>query len=174
MDEAFKVVLGPIILTQAMDFARECAPAPLGMRGRGLFLNVDDPVSLHPIPQTRAIKIGKHWWDANTIHNILHRNGDATNPLTRQPFSEQVKKWSKAARQHWVPHHVTRDLFTVLADAAVIGSLNVALGRVSGNTFSDLENERMGQVGSLNTLTVYSQNYSVSSLADGANGLHVL
>lgn len=49
-----------------------------------------DPVSLNRIPVSRAVKVNRQVFDANTLREILRRNPRATNPLTRQPFPQHV------------------------------------------------------------------------------------
>lgn len=52
----------------------------------------EDPVSLQRIPAHRAVKIGKKYFNSRSLRELLRRNPDATNPLTRQPLPEAIKQ----------------------------------------------------------------------------------
>lgn len=88
--------------TSTVFAARAATVRPRGMAGSGrrqgpyivnknqeggLALNA---VSLNRIPRGRAVKVGTQYFDSRTLRELLRRNPQATNPLTRAPFPEWV------------------------------------------------------------------------------------
>lgn len=78
--------------------------APKGLGGtRALFVTnangtyASDPVSLDRIPTTRALKIGKHWFDAKTIAKLFNMPAPR-NPLTRQPLANTIARNKRVRR----------------------------------------------------------------------------
>lgn len=92
---ARKVVRDAAIRTA---FASKLARRPQmkGGLGRNLFARNDegrhatDPVSLNRIPVSRAVKVGRQHYDSRTLQRLFKINPRATNPLTRQPFPQNV------------------------------------------------------------------------------------
>lgn len=65
------------------------APRGLGFR-RSLLTRELNAVSLNRIPASRAVRVGKQWWDSKTLRELFRRDPSARNPLTRQPFPAHV------------------------------------------------------------------------------------
>lgn len=51
-----------------------------------------DPVSLNHIPMDRAVRVGRQVFDSRTLRALLRRDPGAVNPLTREPFPEDVRR----------------------------------------------------------------------------------
>lgn len=50
----------------------------------------EDPVTMNKIPKKRAIRVGRHWFDAKTLRRVVQTN--PINPLTREPLPNVVQR----------------------------------------------------------------------------------
>jgi hypothetical protein len=71
-----------------------------------------DPVSLDRIPLARAVRVGRHVFDAKVLREILKRN--TRNPLTREPFPSNVIAMYGIGRplnsMNWAPSPTSSNL----------------------------------------------------------------
>lgn len=83
-------------LTRAL---REAKAGPKGLGGARAIPDryaknangyVTDPVSLMRIPRARAVKVGRQTYNSDTLRQLFARNARAPNPLTREPFPDEV------------------------------------------------------------------------------------
>lgn len=53
---------------------------------------VDDPITMDPIPLRRAVKVGRHWHNAESLRKLFRHTPDARHPLTREPFPDHIRQ----------------------------------------------------------------------------------
>lgn len=51
---------------------------------------VRDPISLEPIPVSRAVRVGRHYFDDVSLRQFFLHTNNPRNPLTREPFPPEV------------------------------------------------------------------------------------
>ena len=93
-------------VAKALGAARPAGPK--GGLGQDLFLKnangyATDPVSQDRIPTSRAVRVGRHYYDAKTLRALLKHNRSAVNPLTRQPFPSHILQKYRPPRVHAGP-----------------------------------------------------------------------
>lgn len=71
-----------------------------------------DPMSLDRIPVRRVVRVGKHAFNSKSVRSLLEHNPSATNPLTRQPFPDDVyRRYGKHRKQRlYKPHEIEDQL----------------------------------------------------------------
>lgn len=87
---AQRVVRDAAATVVAATHAAQTADRPRGLGARHTRLPPVDPVTLKPIPASRAVRVGPHVFDATMLRRLLATRPGATNPLTREPLPAWV------------------------------------------------------------------------------------